>query len=122
MAFSKLAMTAAALAVAATALPEAALAHGKKHKHRHYDDGRHYREVYYQPQPRYYAPSRGYYDAPRYRSGCRSGGTTGLIVGGAAGALLGREVDGGRDRTAGTVVGAAAGALLGREIDRKDRC
>ncbi len=48
----------------------------------------------------------------------RSNGTTGLIIGGAAGALLGREIDGGRDRTLGTVLGAAGGALLGREIDR----
>jgi uncharacterized protein YcfJ len=29
-------------------------------------------------------------------------------------------VDGGRDRTAGTVIGAAAGALLGREVDRNN--
>lgn len=43
-------------------------------------------------------------------------GTTGLIIGGAAGALLGRELDGGRDRTLGTVLGAAAGALLGKEV------
>lgn len=53
----------------------------------------------------------------RYR--CRRGnGTTGLIIGGAVGALIGREVDGGRDRTVGTILGAAGGALLGREIDR----
>ena len=43
-------------------------------------------------------------------------GTTGLIIGGAAGALLGREIDGGHDRTLGTVLGAAAGALLGKEV------
>jgi hypothetical protein len=49
---------------------------------------------------------------------CRKrNGTTGLIIGGAAGALLGREIDGGRDRTLGTILGAAAGALLGREVD-----
>jgi uncharacterized protein YcfJ len=48
----------------------------------------------------------------------RDNGTTGLIIGGAAGALLGREIDGGRERTLGTVLGAAGGALLGREIDR----
>jgi outer membrane lipoprotein SlyB len=48
----------------------------------------------------------------------RSNGTTGLIVGGAAGALLGRSIDGGRDRTAGTLIGAAAGALIGREVQR----
>jgi hypothetical protein len=52
------------------------------------------------------------------RTYCRkSNGTTGLIIGGAAGALLGREVDGGRDRTLGTILGAAAGALIGREVD-----
>lgn len=53
----------------------------------------------------------------------RDNGTTGLIIGAAGGALLGREIDGGRDRTTGTVLGAAAGALLGREIDRGEaRC
>jgi len=52
------------------------------------------------------------------RTYCRKrNGTTGLIIGGAAGALLGREIDGGRDRTLGTILGAAAGALLGREVD-----
>ena len=75
---------------------------------------------------------RGYYVEPRRvsrddrvwrgRDGryyCeRDNGTTGLIIGAAGGALLGREIDGGRDRTLGTVLGAAAGALLGREIDR----
>ena len=52
----------------------------------------------------------------------RKNGTTGLIVGAAAGALIGRAVDGGRNRTTGTIVGAAAGALLGREVDRGARC
>ena len=53
----------------------------------------------------------------RYR--CRKGnGTTGLLIGGAAGALAGRAIDSQGNRTTGTVVGAAAGALLGREIDR----
>lgn len=53
------------------------------------------------------------------RYSCRRGsGTTGLVLGGAAGALLGRGIDGGRDRTLGTVLGAAGGALLGREVDR----
>jgi len=54
---------------------------------------------------------------------CRkSDGTTGLIIGGAAGALLGREIDGGRERTLGTILGAAGGALLGKEIDSGTRC
>lgn len=53
------------------------------------------------------------------RTYCRkSNGTTGLLVGGAAGALAGRAIDGGRDKTTGTILGAAAGALLGRHVDR----
>lgn len=105
-------ITSAVLAASAlAAVPGAADAHGRGH-HRHYD---HYDRVYYRDA--YREPPRSY-----YRRDCRSGGTTGLIVGGAAGALLGREIDGGRDRTTGTVLGAGAGALLGREIDRNSRC
>lgn len=48
----------------------------------------------------------------------RSNGTTGLLVGAALGALLGRAVDTEGDRAVGTIVGAAAGALIGREIER----
>lgn len=60
------------------------------------------------------------------RSYCRKpDGTTGLLVGGVAGALVGRSVDTRGDRTLGTLLGAGAGALAGREIDRggsKRRC
>ena len=53
----------------------------------------------------------------RYR--CKKGnGTTGLLIGGAAGALVGRAIDTNGSRTTGTIVGAAAGALLGREVER----
>ncbi|MBC2776442.1 glycine zipper 2TM domain-containing protein [Parasphingopyxis marina] len=55
----------------------------------------------------------------RYRCQ-REDGTVGLLIGGGVGALVGREIDGGRDRTVGTIIGAAAGALIGREIDRSD--
>lgn len=73
-------------------------------------------------QSRYYRD--GYYYGPTWRGRdgrtyCRrSNGTVGLLVGGAAGALIGREIDGGRDRTAGTIIGAAVGALVGREVQR----
>ena len=58
---------------------------------------------------------------------CRkSNGTTGLIVGGAAGVLAGRAIDKNGSRTTGTVLGAAVGALLGRHVQRnvisKRRC
>lgn len=101
-------ITAAALASSAlAAFPAGAEAHGHgygHHRHGYYERAD-YRRDYYQP-----------------RRSCRTSGTTGLIVGGAAGALLGRELDGGRDRTTGTVLGAGAGALLGREISRKSHC
>jgi len=70
------------------------------------------------------AQAQGYYKGKTWRDSqgrlrCRrKNGTTGLIVGGAAGALAGRAIDGGRNKTTGTIVGAAAGALLGREIDK----
>ena len=72
---------------------------------------------------RYYSQN-GNYNGPTWRGRdgryyCRRpNGTTGLIVGGAAGALAGRAIDGGRDRTTGTVLGAAVGALLGRHVQR----
>ena len=50
---------------------------------------------------------------------CRRGnGTTGLVIGAAGGALIGRAIDGGRNRATGTILGAAAGALLGRQVQR----
>ena len=51
----------------------------------------------------------------------RSNGTTGLIVGAAGGALIGRAVDTRGERATGTILGAAAGALLGREVERSRR-
>jgi uncharacterized protein YcfJ len=50
---------------------------------------------------------------------CRKpNGTTGLVVGGVAGALVGRTIDSRGDRTLGTLLGGAGGALAGREIER----
>lgn len=48
----------------------------------------------------------------------RPNGTTGLIVGAAGGALVGRAIDTRGERATGTIIGAAAGALIGRKIDR----
>ncbi|MFN3945429.1 MAG: glycine zipper 2TM domain-containing protein [Allosphingosinicella sp.] len=54
----------------------------------------------------------------------RSDGTTGLVIGGAAGGILGNVIDGGRNRAAGTLIGGALGALLGRAVEQNNdlRC
>jgi outer membrane lipoprotein SlyB len=71
-----------------------------------------------------FANHDGYYHGKTWRDSqgrlrCRKpNGTVGLIVGGAAGALVGRAIDTRGERATGTIIGAAAGALVGREIDR----
>ena len=140
--YNEMKKTLMAIAAATLVLPAApaladpphwAPAHGYRDKHdRGYDryyvsdrrDRRYRDRRVYDDYGRYYEPRRVRRGDQvwRGRDGryyCkRDNGTTGLIIGAAGGALLGREIDGGRDRTLGTVLGAAAGALLGREIDR----
>lgn len=104
--------------------PGWAPAHGRRAKEeaRHYD--RYHNDYRYDRRGRYVTPQRLSYNDRVWRGNdgryyCkRKNGTTGLIIGAAAGALLGRELDGGRSRTVGTILGGAGGALLGREIDR----
>lgn len=93
-----LAIAAASLSV--PALPSPALAHAKQ-----YYNGKIWKD------------SKG-------RLRCkRSDGTTGLIVGAAGGALIGRAIDTRGERATGTILGAAAGALLGRRVDvNRVRC
>lgn len=53
----------------------------------------------------------------------RDNGTTGLIIGAAGGALVGRAIDTRGERTTGTILGAVLGGLLGQQIDKSDaRC
>lgn len=94
-------------------------------KDRHDRRGRYYNDRYY---------GRSYYNSSAYRGQTwrgrdgryycrRDNGTTGLLIGGAAGGLIGNGIAGRGDRTLGTLLGIAGGALLGREIDRSDsRC
>ena len=72
-------------------------------------------------QPRYRTTDNGirYWQGEDGRYYCkRSNGTTGLIVGAAAGALAGRAIDTRGERATGTILGAAAGARLGRQVER----
>ena len=109
----RLALTALIGATTLAAMPTEAEARSRHHRHGHYDRD-HDR---WQDRREYRRHREG-----RYYRNCRTSGTTGLIVGGAAGALLGREIDSRGDRATGTILGAAGGALLGREIDRKQGC
>lgn len=125
-------------------------AHGNKHdRGRHNDRGDRgdwrngNRYDYNRPDPRYrgYDASRYYRDDRRYREVrlarndrvyrgndgryyCRrSDGTTGLILGGILGGVIGNSLDRGRSNTLGTLVGVAGGAALGSSIDRGNvRC
>ena len=88
----------------------------KKHKYRQgYRDGRH--------DQRLSANSRVWRgEDGRYR--CKKdNGTTGLLIGAAVGGVAGHEIAGNGDKLLGTIIGGGAGALIGREIDRdKYRC
>src|SRR3546814_9803621 len=85
--------------------------------------GRYYADRYYR-DGRYYGVRRlGYgdrvyrgYDGRYY---CRrDDGTTGLIIGAIGGGLLGDALAPGDSRTLGVLIGGALGAVLGRELDR----
>lgn len=84
---------------------------------------RYYADRYYRSGS-YYQPRQMAYGDRIYRGGngefyCRrSDGTTGLIIGGIAGGVLGNLIAPGDSKTIGTILGGAAGALAGRAIDR----
>jgi hypothetical protein len=86
---------------------------------RDYDASRYYRD-----DPRYQERTLGANDQV-YRGSdgryyCRrNDGTTGLVIGAGAGALIGRAIDGGRSRAGGTIVGGVLGALLGRTVEQQ---
>jgi outer membrane lipoprotein SlyB len=114
--FRKLSLAAAAAATLAM-VPATAEA---RHRDGYYDSGRY--------QQSYRGDRYGRYDSRYYGNrnvryqGRRCSGTTGLVVGGAAGALLGRTVTRdryrGRSGTTGTILGAAIGALAGRAVQK----
>lgn len=100
------------------------------YSYRHYD--------YNHPDPRYggYYADHYYRDDPSYRERrlsaddriyrgqdgryyCRrSDGTTGLIVGGVAGGVLGNVIAPGGSKALGTILGAAGGAVIGNAVDK----
>lgn len=81
---------------------------------------------YYRTDNRRYPPRRLGRNDTVYRGSdnryyCkRDDGTTGLIIGGVAGGVLGNVVAPGGHKVLGTLIGAGAGALLGKVIDDGD--
>ena len=110
-------MTAAPLAAATASHGVSTYSHADS-----WDQYRRYRDDYRYGQRTYAEPVYANTRVWRGEDGryyCRKkNGTTGLIIGGAAGALLGREIAGRGSNTMGMILGGAAGALLGRHIDR----
>ncbi|MEO6153327.1 MAG: glycine zipper 2TM domain-containing protein [Croceibacterium sp.] len=126
--FKSAALALAASSVALSAVPAEARGHGHAYGHRYeqsnsYDNysngygtnGYGYVEPTYQ-NSRVWQGQNGNYCCQK------KDGTTGLVVGAAAGALLGRAVDRRGDRALGTVLGAAAGALLGKQVAQGTNC
>jgi glycine zipper 2TM protein len=131
--FSKFTLTAAAAAVALTAMPAAADARHRDGYRSHDRYQQSYGHQRYRRGDNYYGGNQGYYGrsygnnyyGDRYYNGRRCSGTTGTVVGGVAGALLGREVSRGGSRyrrggngTTGAIIGGAIGALAGRAVDK----
>lgn len=102
----------------------------RRYDYNRYEPGSngYYADNYYR-EGRYYSDRRlGYNDRIyRGRNGryyCRRpDGTTGLIIGGIGGGILGNIIAPGGSDTLGTIIGAIGGGLAGRAIDRNNvRC
>jgi hypothetical protein len=92
--------------------------YGSYEADRYYREGRNYRERRLSRDERVYRGRDGRYYCRR------NDGTTGLIVGGVAGGLLGNIIAPGGSETLGTLLGAAAGAAVGQSVDKNQdvRC
>lgn len=121
-------------ALSMVAVPTASQAHRYHgdYENEGYDDGYgqqgYYPQSYYAQQnyypPQAYGYDNGYYGGGyRYRQH-RCSGTTGLVLGAGAGALIGRSLGRGsgyyhhNSGTTGAIVGAALGALVGRHVEK----
>ena len=92
-------------------------AYGRYDPSRYYRADPSYRERVLGPNDRIYRGSDGRYYCRR------PDGTTGLIIGGIAGGILGNVIAPDGSETLGTILGALAGAAIGHEIDRNNvRC
>jgi len=89
-----------------------------------YDAGRYYREDRRRYRERRLSRNDRVYRGSDGRYYCRrSDGTTGLIVGAAAGGTLGAIIAPGGSEVLGALIGGAAGAVIGSSVDKGEvRC
>ena len=87
----------------------------------YWDASKHYRHDDHRYRARHLGRNDRIYRGSDNRYYCkRDDGTTGLIVGGVTGGVLGNVIAPGGSKTLGTIIGAGAGALIGRAIDDGD--
>jgi Glycine zipper 2TM domain len=87
----------------------------------YWDAARYYRQDNRRDSPRRLGRNDRIYRGSDNRYYCRrDDGTTGLIIGGVGGGVLGHIIAPGGSKTLGTIIGAGAGALIGRAIDDGD--
>lgn len=92
-------------------------AYGGYYADRYYREGRGYREHQLGRNDRVYRGQDGRYYCRR------SDGTTGLVVGAAAGGVLGAIIAPGGSEVLGALIGAAAGGAVGTSVDKGEvRC
>jgi hypothetical protein len=91
------------------------------YKQGYWDASRHYRNDDRRYKPRHLGRNDVIYRGSDNRYYCkRDDGTTGLIIGGVGGGVLGNIIAPGGYKTLGTIIGAGAGALIGRQVDKGD--
>jgi hypothetical protein len=87
----------------------------------YWDPAQDYRGDAYRYRPKRMGRHDRIYRGSDNRYYCRrDDGTTGLIIGGMAGGVLGHIIAPGGSKTLGTILGAGAGALIGKAIDDGD--
>ena len=90
-------------------------------RHDYWDAARYYRRDNARYRPWRMNRNDRVYRGSDNRYYCRrDDGTTGLIVGGITGGVLGQIIAPGGSKTLGAIIGAGAGALIGRAIDDGD--
>lgn len=93
----------------------------REEREAYWDASKHYRHDERRYHPRHLGRNDRIYRGSDNRYYCkRDDGTTGLIVGGITGGVLGNVIAPGGSKTIATIAGAGLGAIIGKAIDEGD--